>query len=131
MGIMFKATAMAAALLSAAASSAFAATDEEIAQKCVVGWSWHASTGFQFTYLAGGDVQFYGRQTVAGYSPLLTGHGTYEVKNGVLSQHTSVDGAAAAREISLPIEMLPSGACFITIAGHKRPMWINGKPFNP
>jgi hypothetical protein len=112
------------------ASSALAALDEDIAQKCVVGWSWVAITGVRFTYLTGGNVELYGRAS-SNIHPLFTGHGTWEVKSGVLSQRTQVDGTVAERENSYPIQMLPSGACFITIAGHKRPMWRDGKPFNP
>lgn len=103
---------------------ALAATDQEIAQKCVVGWRWVAITELEFYYLPGGEVRGIRHDPKA----ITTFGGTWEVKNGALNQHTEADGTAAGRVNTFPIEMLPNGLCFVTTGGHKRLMWKNGKP---
>jgi hypothetical protein len=88
---------------------AWAASDDEIAQKCVVGTSAMAQNGAQISYLPGGVLQ-----GLLSRGPNHIGfHGTWEVKNGQLHAHGVGDGGAVIEQ-TFSVGMDDAGKCLIS-----------------
>jgi hypothetical protein len=97
---------------------ALAATDEELAQHCVAGWSQVGPTGAHLSYLANGGVQGYFQNDKF----LVTISGTWRVQNGALIWH-NVTETGAVNDGSFPIRMDENGRCFRMLrSGEEKPM---------
>jgi hypothetical protein len=94
-------------------SSAFAAADDELAKKCVIGSKITTPTQAQFSYLPGGTVEGF-KRTPKTFVPQK---GTWELKSAVLSQH--INGEP---DSSFPIRIADNGTCLFTEDGKEFPM---------
>ncbi len=113
---MFR-TALVFGLLAALPSAAYAASDNDLAQKCVPGMQALPPNGAVITYQAGGTLSGFRK-----VSPRTMVHiqGTWEVKDGVLTSHSS--GGAGEVTTSFPIRMDDAGKCYMTVDGTERPI---------
>ena len=96
---------------------AWAATDAEIAQKCVSGAKRVASSGTELTYLAGGVLR--GLKHTKKHD--VTFEGTWDVKQGILHQHLTGETGSVS-DASFPIRMDQSGRCLFTSNGSEHPL---------
>lgn len=93
-------------------SPAFAVTDQELVEKCVLGWKLYVPKGIQYSYSAGGTVQGI-KKSVSG---TIVINGTWEVKGGVLTQHTNSENGPQITT-SFPLHVADDGTCMFTAGG--------------
>jgi hypothetical protein len=94
---------------------AFAATDDEIAQKCVVGMKLVTENRSELTFLSGGNVGGSSRSR----GQLVAIHGTWSVKNGVLSYQIQTETGRMSSN-SHRMRLDETGKCYVTTsAGEK------------
>ena len=109
LGKSFQAAALASSII-VTILPAWAASDEELAQKCVAGYK--AVSGAEITYLSGGSLE----GLLHKGSTNITIRGTWEVRNGVLTVHSQAEGGGQ-RINSFPIRMDDAGKCYINHGG--------------
>ena len=115
---MFRSLLLAPCFFLAFSCGAWAASDDEIAQKCISGMKTVAPNGAQITYLSGGNLN---GMIHAGPSANVGIHGTWEVKNGVLNFRSQVE-SGQVREGSFPVRMDDAGNCYMTAGGTEKPI---------
>jgi hypothetical protein len=113
---MFKSL-LAAAFVVTLAGPAWAASDDELAQKCITGMKTVAPNGAQISYLSGGGLEGLLRRGAQN----IVIRGTWEVKNGVMTFHSQGETGPMVTN-SFPVRMDASGKCFMTTPGGERPI---------
>jgi len=96
---------------------ALAATDQEIAQKCVAGMRFQSDSGSELAFLPGGTVSG-SKKTRNG---MIAIHGTWQVKNGRLTYQTHSTSSYTSR-FSHKIRLDGAGKCYMTTAKGERPI---------
>lgn len=96
---------------------ALAATDQDIAQKCVAGMKLVTANSSDLTFLPGGNVSG-SKNTRRG---MVTIRGTWQVKDGVLIYETQSTSGYTNR-ISHKVRLDGTGKCYITTPDGERPI---------
>ena len=100
-----------------ASGPVWAASDEELAQKCMAGANTVAPNGAQIHYNSGGTLDGF---LTRGPQHIVI-RGTWEIKNGVMTFHSQSEGGATATN-SFPVRMDDAGNCFITTSAGEQPI---------
>jgi hypothetical protein len=96
---------------------ALAATDDEIAEKCIVGAKTFGRNNAQVNYLPGKALN----GSIRRMGSLVSLHGTWDVQNGVLTFKTE-DEAGGISTGSYPVRMDDAGKCYLKKGGTEVPI---------
>lgn len=89
------------------AASAFAASDEDLAAKCVPGMKYTSGTGVEMIFLANGTLNGSGHA----HGQLMAVRGNWQVKNGLLNFQTQSESGNKGKG-AMHLRMDAAGKCY-------------------